>query len=84
MACPTCDHTMKKISKPFSDPLSVFWCPRCGTISGGFNTEVPNLVERARAFENGLGTDEASGASNWIRLGIGESINLPGERRCAS
>lgn len=30
MNCPTCNYPMDKAAK--EDGLSLFWCPRCGTI----------------------------------------------------
>jgi len=58
MACPTCDHTMQKIGNDWlrhecgNTLVSVFWCPRCGTIkhpSSHFHT-TPWLVKRVRDF----------------------------------
>jgi hypothetical protein len=64
-------------------------CPMCGTVkieavdpglSGGFMDRVcvPKLVERCRELEKELGIREPEGA--WMRLGIHEAINTPGNR----
>lgn len=72
MACPTCEHTMQTLLQPLC------WCPRCGTITiNQLTTGVPILVERCRIFQSQLGP---SFRGFWDRLGISESINLPGKR----
>jgi hypothetical protein len=78
MSCPTCGHTMQCFGTRI-DGAAAFWCPRCGSFTESETiVHVPKLVERCRRFEQLLGP--AYGAE-WVRLGIGESINLP-ERRC--
>lgn len=87
MACPTCDHTMHRLSveRPDAKEVGTFWCPRCGTIKEGgneiYNSSSPMLVERCRQFKSGLGpdwqrvwqpADRVGGL--WHRLGIDESI----------
>ena len=83
MACPTCSHTMQGLG---SDVLTLFWCPRCGTISrinGDFrDDEAPKLVERCREFEGQLhrpGWFAQVAVDSWQQLGIAESIH-PGGR----
>jgi uncharacterized protein YbaR (Trm112 family) len=76
MACPTCDHTMQRIS----EAEKVFWCPRCGTlkchiVEDRFNDEPPMLVSRCRRFGQSLGP---SWAQLWWTLGIAEAIDTPG------
>jgi hypothetical protein len=64
-------------------------CPTCGTVkiaatnpatAGPFRLTVyvPKLVERCRELEKELGIREPKGA--WVRLGIHEAINTPGNR----
>lgn len=85
MACPTCDHTMHPIS------LDVFWCPRCGTIrmrerektvDDGVRTlnrdEVPMLVKRITEFAGILTDEHEELIREFERLGVRESIMLPG------
>ena len=70
MACPTCDHTMQSL-------LTVFWCPRCGTVKHGQNHEAPRLVDRCTEFIADLhhdGNDYLIG--RWETLGIQESIHV--------
>lgn len=58
MSCPTCDHTMERITHAGEPVQAVFWCPRCGTIrtrmdtmpAGESDDAVPKLVERCREF----------------------------------
>lgn len=74
MACPTCDHTLEGIG------YRMFHCPRCGTLVGSpvaGAVHVPALVRRCREFKVYAG---ATAEPNWNRLGIAESINLPGNR----
>jgi tRNA(Ile2) C34 agmatinyltransferase TiaS len=74
MACPTCSHTMQKVS----GEGSMYWCPRCGTLRYQETmTETTKLVDRCREFEATLGP---SWKSLWHRLGIEEAINLPEDR----
>lgn len=49
MACPTCDHTMQRLTD------GITWCPRCGTLKydGGYfgnhyqpDPDVPKLVNQ--------------------------------------
>lgn len=87
MSCPTCSGTMKTLYAD-SESDAIWWCQRCGTIkerwkSGDEESEAPALVLKCRAFEDGLGTDQASGMAAWNRLGIAESIrsnNRPGHQ----
>lgn len=87
MSCPTCDHTMAKLTQ--HDPIC-FHCERCGTvvtvIGTTKNVYVPKLISRVRQlFEcNEVGKSLGEG---WLgfkevcqRCGITESINLPGDR----
>lgn len=68
MACPTCSHTMHKLCGGIN-PLTVFWCPRCGTINRNGIVDVPKLVDRVREFRR-----------VFITLGLNESIDLPEAR----
>lgn len=77
MACPNCDHTMQCVAP------GVFWCPRCGTLNNerAFDAlATPWLVERCREFER---TELPAmhpwsmAVTEWLRLGINESINVP-------
>lgn len=77
MACPTCNHTMQRISP---DVMGMFWCPRCGTIRnhlGHTDFEAPKLVDRCREFGGTLGP---AWISLWQRIGIEEAIYTPEER----
>ncbi len=84
MACPTCSGTMQKIAE------SVFWCPRCGTLSGDGGTvgvtqfwlhTAPKLVERCRNLQAGLVEAEQPEGIEALRLlGISEAIHLPEDR----
>lgn len=77
MACGTCGHTMAMVSD--SIPRTVWHCPRCGTIRsnhlGIVEDTVPKLVERCRVYE----TEGYIVATEWRRLGIAESIQIPTE-----
>jgi hypothetical protein len=78
MDCPTCSHTMENIEHL---ECRFQWCPRCGTLNipGLFEpTTVPKLVARCRAFEKCI-TLEGE-LIIWTKLGIRESINVPGDR----
>jgi hypothetical protein len=88
MSCPTCDHTMQQINTAGS-ASQWYWCPRCGTIKERLwaaeapfyvdEFEAPKLVGRCREFATtqvGCGGN----AAVWNRLGIAESIDLPGDR----
>lgn len=76
MACPTCDHTMEKISDGNG---GVFWCRRCGTIKSNVTfVDRPMLVDRCRKFGGTLGP---AWSRIWNRLCIAESINLPTDRQ---
>jgi hypothetical protein len=63
-----------------------FLCPRCGTVKvdafgqHGDKVYVPALVERCRKFAAEFWGNEPTTPPIWWRLGIAESINLPGER----
>lgn len=82
MSCPTCDHTMQAIGVSGT----VFWCPRCGTISTGFAPIKPFLVARIDMLEQLqyeiVGTALREKLSElWQKEGIFESIHLPHERK---
>jgi hypothetical protein len=85
MACPTCDHTMHKLSLPAA-VTSTWWCPRCGTLKhelvGPFEDreEVPALVKRCREFEKDRIVYTFTEKGKWITLGITDAIHLPEER----
>ena len=76
MACPTCDHTMDRVCD--GPCQGIFHCPRCGTLKTDSDVYAPKLVGRCRNF----GAFLASGTARelWVREGIAESINVPGER----
>jgi glutaredoxin-related protein len=87
MSCPTCDHTMQKLS---ADPKHLWWCPRCGTLKEVVghlgreyvSVEAPKVVDRLRGFVRMIdGTD----AGKFLRreaesCGILESVMPPAER----
>jgi hypothetical protein len=78
--CPSCSHTI--------DHLGDGWyhCGRCGTLVRRScdlpRVYIPKLVERCRAFakERIMNITGAGLYESWIRLGIDESINTPGNR----
>ena len=73
MACPTCDHTMHHMECSVSE-LSMFWCPRCGTLKlCDEEILVPLLVKRCRKFAWESLVPPYIDA--WIRHGIAESIS---------
>lgn len=82
MPCPSCDHSMEGLGG------GVFWCPRCGTLRSLSVTNLPTdttpkLVERCRELEKEVhaAAGEAPWVETaWVRLGVGESINLPQNR----
>ena len=81
MSCPTCDHTMQQLE------CDRFWCPRCGTLlaTDGKQTDVaaPLLVGRVYALRHEMRVANSFSnwdARTWRRLGIDESIALPGAR----
>jgi Zn-finger nucleic acid-binding protein len=84
MACPTCDHTMHHVGE---GDISIFHCPRCGTLVTDRETETavnrfvqaPMLVERCREYEATQigGTD----GTYWEGLGIAEAIAKQEDRR---
>ena len=81
MSCPTCGHTMQNVANFGS--LSIYHCPRCGTVKSEENyvTYVPEIVQRCREFaehDDGLQVQQRP---LWNRLGIEESIHLPNERK---
>lgn len=89
MPCPTCDHTLQAVTAdvPAVGGRPVFWCPRCGTLCHGNDCEAPKLVERCREWEVALWGCLAEIPispevlkEQWHRVGIAESINLPGNR----
>lgn len=83
MSCPTCDHTMEGINSTVFENATIFHCPRCGTTKNRDGScTVPKLVDRIRELESGyVRPDEYPPlTSDWRRLGIAESINLPANR----
>jgi predicted RNA-binding Zn-ribbon protein involved in translation (DUF1610 family) len=72
MACGTCGHTMQSLG------YGAFWCPRCGTILHDDAVSTPALVKRCRLYA--LHMPHEDPAWQWMRLGIKEAINAPGER----
>ncbi len=88
MSCPTCDHTMERLT------VGYFLCPRCGTVRVvGQGTEagvtlavvVPQLVDRCRDFEaltitNGCLSHQAQDERVVLWEGIAESIHPRGEK----
>lgn len=85
MSCPTCSCTLQNLGLDAGPELNVrvFWCPRCGTIRrevGDWSADdVPRLVGRCRQFAAAM-VSGVCHATDWIRLGISEAINKPGER----
>ena len=81
MACPTCDHTMTPIGTmghiyPYND-VSLFWCPRCGTLKANVVREsdnVPKLVARVIEFAGKLTDEHQDLIDEFERIGIRESI----------
>lgn len=87
MSCPTCSHTMHKLS---ASPKHLWWCPRCGTLKEVVghlgkeftSTEAPQVVDRLRRFVRMI-SDTAAGRfvkSEAESCGILESVNRPEER----
>lgn len=88
MSCPTCSHTLARISN--SEPL--YLCERCGTVCDGGPiggsqwpwraVYVPHLVARCRDFRarviDSLGHPDV--LDDWEELGIAEAINTPENR----
>jgi hypothetical protein len=61
----------------------IFHCGRCGTVKDGGNVYVPKLVERCREFQKRFDEPVCTPErdySDWNRLGVRESINLPENR----
>ena len=54
----------------------LYHCPRCGTVKHWGIVSVPKLVDRCRQFGDALEPLREL----CKRLGIAESINVPGER----
>lgn len=80
MACPNCDHTMQQVSGPMIEAGNrVFWCPRCGTIKDIDGKSTPKLVGRIVEFMS-IFKEEDLTSERARRLGIIESITLPGQR----
>ncbi len=84
MSCPTCDHTMEGLG--YCDGGMIFHCERCGTVTHAVATSlgpnrvyVPRLVDRCRRYEDMMRSERAD-AYQWRRIGIAESINVPGKR----
>jgi len=87
MACPNCDHTMQQVYGPMIEAGNrVFWCPRCGTIKDADGKSTPMLVSRVVEFyatiDDGDPEDREPHRiiADLKRLGIIESITLPGQR----
>jgi hypothetical protein len=62
--------------------MKITHCERCGTLrvertDVWADTYVPKLVGRCRVFAATLGP---SWGHLWVKLGIAESVNLPGRR----
>lgn len=76
MSCPTCDHTMQKLSA--EEPT--YWCPRCGTLKtiqchledGFVNLDTPKLVTRTRDLLKTFAKGSAAANNAW-HLGVVES-----------
>ena len=82
MSCPTCDHTMNYFGETPGEK-TIYWCPRCGTLRYDQEAPVvhrPKLVERCREFGPTIYPRSVHAWNDWVRLGIAESINLPGDR----
>lgn len=79
MACPTCDHTMKKVGvmcDPYTD-VGLFWCNRCGTLKANAvngEDEVPKLVKRVIEFASTLTDQDQRVIDNFERCGVRESV----------
>ena len=74
MSCPTCDHTMQRVTHQSVDPI--FWCPRCGTLIDRHSRlyDQPKLVGRVLAFAANLTEEHQALIDEFERLGIRESI----------
>ena len=57
--------------------LSVFWCPRCGTVKRNEIVEIPKLVPRVVEFCGTLDEDNEQQINDLIRLGVTESVTHP-------
>lgn len=83
MACPNCANTMTQISGPLIEKGNrTFWCPRCGTIKDVDGVSTPMLVSRVVKFCGTLDDNEPEDCETIVtlhRLGIHESITLPGQ-----
>jgi len=90
MSCPTCDHTLGRLTG--AEDMAFFNCERCGTVvveahddKGGLvpgfpRHYVPKLVERCREFAGLTFSDLGAILGHLHRLGILESIYLPENR----
>lgn len=86
--CPTCTHTLAKLCSVGDATYSM--CERCGTlrvrIAGATEAVVyvPKLVERCRKYAASVLSSNIMPSeirtSEWVRLGIAESINVPTDR----
>jgi len=77
-ACPNCDHAMQHVTTT----NRVFWCPRCGTLKEMDEVCTPGLIDRVIAFCETLDDKEPEDReiiATMKRLGIHESITLPGQ-----
>lgn len=96
MSCPTCNHAMHILGSNDSfrrhwcprcgTLVNVFFSVNAAPDEGSADTtsvDVPKLVERCRDYQIvAIADDDPEGffATEWKRLGIAESINLPGDR----
>jgi hypothetical protein len=83
MPCHNCNHTIQRVGASGSG--GVFWCPRCGGLKfvetdgcQEAKNQTPSLVSRCQEFSSTLGPEWFR---LWQKLGIEESIFLPGERK---
>jgi hypothetical protein len=87
MSCPTCSHTMQKLS---AAPKHLWWCPRCGTLKEVVghlgkeyvSAEMPKVVDFLRGFVRMV---EPGPAGRYLRqaaetAGILEAVHRPEDR----
>ena len=80
MACPTCDHTMKAVAV-IETTVSLFWCPRCGTIKRTDDSgDRPKLVDRVVRFCHTLTDDDQQTIDRLETLGVTEAATHPDVR----
>jgi hypothetical protein len=94
MACPICDHTMHNLIVSPQEAISIFWCPRCGSVVTRFtspsNLDIPSLPARVRKFLELIDDDDDNApAANDVyedlrghahRIGLYESCMPESER----